>query len=112
LRPIIQKTGKGKRGSMSKEESKYVSKGIEQGCILCRYKDYGISPAEWHHLRTGTGGGAIAPHDRGIPLCPAHHRNGPMALHGVGRKQFERLHNVTEQRLFELSDMAIREELE
>ena len=68
------------------------------GCLLCRRLGYLGTPAELHHVRTGTGAGRRAPDTETIPLCPEHHR-GNSGLHGMGRKAFERAYGVTELEL-------------
>ena len=68
------------------------------GCLLCRRLGYHGTPAEVHHLRTGTGAGRRAGDTETIPLCPEHHR-GNTGLHGMGRKAFERAYGVTELEL-------------
>lgn len=68
------------------------------GCLLCRRLGYHGTPAEVHHIRTGTGVGRRAADTETIPLCPEHHR-GATGLHGMGRKAFERAYGVTELEL-------------
>ena len=68
------------------------------GCLLCRRLGYYGTPAEVHHLRTGTGAGRKAADTETIPLCPEHHR-GATGLHGMGRKAVERVYGVTELEL-------------
>lgn len=92
---------------MTKAEREHLGRIAELGCALCRHKGWGETPAEIHHLRTGTGAGRKASHFEAIPLCPAHHRlgtsgsSGPaqIALHVLGRKAWERQHGVTEGEL-------------
>ena len=51
-----------------------------------------------HHLRSGQGMS-----QRGvkcIPLCVEHHR-GDTGFHGLGRKGFEQLHNISEDELLQ-----------
>ena len=81
-------------------ERAYMSKVAELGCVICRMMGYGPTPAEVHHQRTGVGAGRRAANDRVIPLCPEHHR-GNTGLHGLGRKAFERMYQVTEVELVE-----------
>ena len=68
------------------------------GCLLCRRLGYLGTPAELHHIRTGTGAGRRASDAETIPLCTEHHR-GNTGLHGMGRKAFERAYGVTELEL-------------
>ncbi len=77
----------------------------EAGCILCRRLGYGDTPAQVHHIRTGTGAGQRAGHLDTIALCFEHHV-GQTGLHGMGRKAFERHSGVTELELLaETKDM-------
>lgn len=73
------------------------------GCILCRYNGIHGSPAEVHHLRTGTGAGNRASHFDTIGLCALHHRLSNEALHVMGRKAFERHHGVSEVELLQIT---------
>lgn len=88
---------------MSKSERRRMSKIAEMGCILCHHLGYGDSPAELHHPRTGVGMGRRAPNTDVIPLCPNHHRLGNESLHVLGRKAFERMYEVTELVLLEMT---------
>lgn len=76
-------------------EKKHLNAVAELGCILCSRLGFSGTPAEVHHIRTGTGAGRRASHFETIPLCPEHHR-GNSGLHGLGRKAFERRYSVTE----------------
>ena len=80
-----------------------MNKIAEIGCILCHHLGYGDSPAELHHPRTGVGMGRRAPNTDVIPLCPNHHRLGNESLHVLGRKAFERMYEVTELVLLEMT---------
>lgn len=64
----------------TKAEKEHLSKVAEIGCIVCLNENYGQSPAEIHHIRSGQGMAQRASNYEAIPLCPAHHRNGG---HGV-----------------------------
>jgi hypothetical protein len=65
------------------------------GCLVCR------APAEVHHITTGVGMGQRASHYDTIPLCPCHHRQGPVgvAIHS-GKRTWEQRHG-TELELLE-----------
>lgn len=86
---------------MTKAERAHLNRLVFSGCILCRLLGYGPSPAEIHHVRTGTGAGRRASHFDTLPLCPEHHR-GNTGLHGMGRKAFERHYGVTEIELLQM----------
>jgi len=96
-RPIAPKTGKASRNH-TKADDEYLDKIVSFGCCVCRRMGL-FSPAEAHHPRTGAGAGMRSKHNDAIPLCPNHHRNGPEALHVMGRKAWERYHGVTELEL-------------
>ena len=70
----------------------------ELGCILCRMKGLGHSPAEVHHVRAGQGH-TRASHRDTIPLCPNHHRTSNVAIHVMGTRAWVRYHGVTEHEL-------------
>jgi hypothetical protein len=80
---------------------KHMGRVAEFGCILCFRNGYAGTPAEVHHIRTGTGAGRRASDFDTIPLCPYHHRQSNEALHVMGRKAWERHHGVTELELLE-----------
>jgi hypothetical protein len=52
-------------------------------CVLCLHLSMGESPAELHHIRTGSGAAQRAEHYLVVPLCPEHHR-GRTGVHGLG----------------------------
>lgn len=79
---------------------KFMDQTAQIGCVLCRRDTGDRVPAELHHLAEGSG-------QRSdwlvVPLCPEHHRIGPVSLHGAGVKQFLRMHRLpTEFHLLEL----------
>ncbi len=85
---------------MTKAERAHMNRLAEMGCILCRHLGTPGTPAEIHHIRTGTGAGRRASHFNTIPLCAYHHR-GQEGLHGMGRKAWERYYDVTEIELLQ-----------
>lgn len=85
---------------MTKDEKAHLNKVAALGCCICRRLGYSDTPAEIHHIRTGTGAGKRASHYEAIPLCPEHHR-GNAGLHGLGRKSFERKYGITELALLD-----------
>lgn len=76
-------------------ESRHMDRLARLGCVLCAHLGNEPSPAEIHHLRTGSGMGQRAPHWLGIPLCAEHHRGGT-GLHGMGTRGFERHYRLSE----------------
>lgn len=71
-------------------EREHMGRVASLGCCVCRNLGFGASPAEVHHLRTGTGAGRRASNFDTIPLCPNHHRLGGsgVAIH-AGKQSFE-----------------------
>lgn len=71
-------------------ERKHMGDVAHLGCVVCRNLGYGPTPAEVHHIRTGTGAGRRASNFDTIPLCPNHHRLGGsgVAIH-AGKQSFE-----------------------
>lgn len=88
------------------EEKAHMGRVADLGCILCRKLGYGETPAEVHHIRTGTGAGRRASHFDTIGLCPEHHR-GNTGLHGLGRKRFEQIYSITELELLDLTNQLL-----
>ena len=60
----------------------YKSKVAGLGCILCRYLDLGETPAILHHVREGQGMSQRSSDFLIIPLCPFHHVDPKMGIHG------------------------------
>jgi len=70
-------------------------------CILCKLLGLAEdSPADFHHTRVGQTFGRRGVD--GIWLCAAHHRNGPDAIHVMGKKAWEQKF-YTEQFLLDKS---------
>lgn len=80
---------------MSSADVVYMGLVASLGCVICRRNGWGASPAEVHHVRTGTGAGSRAADTLTIPLCPEHHR-GATGLHGLGSRGFAHRYSVTE----------------
>ena len=57
----------------SKREKDFISSIVAIGCIVCRNCGENDVPAEFHHITSGMN---TRDHERGIPLCPLHHRLG------------------------------------
>ncbi|WP_062266925.1 Ref family recombination enhancement nuclease [Endozoicomonas arenosclerae] len=77
------------RKQKTKEEKQHLQDVAALGCVACRRAGYGETPAEVHHITTGFGTGQARDDLKVIPLCPAHHRTGPDAVH-VSPALFER----------------------
>jgi Recombination enhancement, RecA-dependent nuclease len=84
---------------MTKAEKAHLTRVAALGCIVCRRLGIHDSPAEIHHPRTSAGLGHKATHFEALPFCPNHHRNGPDALHVMGRKAWEAHFGFTELEL-------------
>ena len=67
-------------------------------CCLCVRLGLGETPAEFHHIREGRQGKRGK---KGIPLCDRHHRNGPEAIHVMGKRAWAKKFGSTEQQLWE-----------
>jgi hypothetical protein len=89
----------------SKVEKEKYRKIAELGCSLCRHQGNEGTPAELHHIRR-TSKRSNAPV---IPLCPYHHRGSNTSIHGMGRKQFEIVYQITEEELLEQTKRLISE---
>lgn len=85
---------------MSAAGKRHMARVASIGCVLCLRLGYGVTPAEVHHIRTGTGAGRRADDAESISLCLEHHR-GNTGIHGMGRKAFERCYNITELELLD-----------
>lgn len=62
-------------------EKHHLAKVAALGCIACRKLGYEDTPAEIHHIRSGSGLSQRSSHYETIPLCPEHHRHGENAIH-------------------------------
>lgn len=80
----------------SKDEKEHFRKIADIGCILCCHLGYEGTPAEIHHIRRA----GIRSKSPVIALCPEHHR-GNTGIHGLGRKGFERHHQISEETLLQ-----------
>ena len=90
----------------TKLEKQKFRKIAELGCSLCRHLQLGETPCELHHIRRGNIPRSTAPV---IGLCPYHHRGSNTSIHGMGRKQFEIVYQITEEELLEQTKRLIGE---
>lgn len=100
MRPIVAKQGKSKRGQFTPDQSAYIDRCIEFGCIAC-YLGRGVSgsPACWHHQKQGYhAAGMRAPHEQGLALCEFDHKTGPDSIHR-NPKAFEHWLDMSEAEL-------------
>ena len=90
---------------MTKNDKIRNSKIAELGCSLCRHQGNEGTPAELHHIRR------TMPRNQSpiIPLCTFHHRGTSAGIHGVGRKSWEKQHQITEEQLLEQTKALINE---
>ncbi|MBK1780583.1 hypothetical protein JHL22_05075 [Advenella sp. WQ 585] len=91
---------------MTKTERQYLGRIADFGCILCHRLGLGATPCEIHHLRHGMGKGQRNSNFNVIGLCFEHHR-GNTGYHGLGRRAFERMYEITELELLALSQQNI-----
>jgi len=89
----------------TKSERERNRKIAELGCSLCRHQGNEGTPAELHHIRR-TGIRSLSPI---IPLCPFHHRGTSAGIHGIGRKSWEKYHQITEEILLEKTKELLNE---
>jgi hypothetical protein len=82
----------------SKDEKEHFRKIADIGCILCWHLGYEGTPAEIHHIRRG----GVSNKSPVIAFCPEHHR-GNTGIHGLGRKGFERHHQISEEALLQIT---------
>lgn len=70
---------------MTKLERQHLSQVAAIGCLICKLKGLGTTPAEVHHIHYAAG--KRASHYETIPLCTYHHRSGPFgeAIHNGGK---------------------------
>ena len=91
---------------MTKNEKERYRKIAELGCSLCRHQGNEGTPAELHHIRRGNIPRSQAPV---IPLCTYHHRGSNTSIHGMGRRQFEIVYQITQEELLEQTKRLIGE---
>jgi hypothetical protein len=90
----------------SKLEKEKYRKIAELGCSLCRHQGNEGTSAELHHIRRGNIPRAQAPV---IPLCTYHHRGSNTSIHGMGRRQFEIVYQITQEELLEQTERLLGE---
>ena len=90
---------------MTKNDKIRNNKIADLGCSLCRHQGNEGTPAELHHIRR------TMPRNQSpiIPLCTFHHRGTSAGIHGVGRKSWEKQHQITEEQLLEQTKALINE---
>jgi len=90
---------------MTKNDKIRNSKIADLGCALCRHQGNEGTPAELHHIRRS----GVRSQSPIIPLCTFHHRGTSAGIHGVGRKFWEKQHQITEEELLEQTKALINE---
>jgi hypothetical protein len=88
---------------MTKNEKEKYRKIAELGCSLCRHQQNPETPAELHLIRRA----GIRSQSPFIPLGPFHHRGTSAGIHGMGRKAWEKHHNITEEILLAQTEELI-----
>jgi hypothetical protein len=94
------------RQEMKKDDRDRMDALFRMGCIVC-LKEFGeYSEPEMHHLRDGRGMGHKKKHHETIPLCPQHHRLGPV---GIGfhtdRTEWQVRHGTERDLLEEVNEL-------
>lgn len=91
---------------MTKDESRYLSRVVELGCIACRKMGVFDSPAGVHHIRQGIGKSQRASHYETLPLCGQHHQTGGygVAFH-AGPKVWQQTYGTERELLAEVHEM-------
>jgi len=70
---------------MKKADKEHLARVASLGCIVCR------APAIVHHITGGKSQSRKAPHSETIPLCPRHHAQHGIGVHGrVARNCIEK----------------------
>lgn len=82
-------------------ERRHMAMVQSLGCVLCQHLGHPGTPAEVHHVRVRHGWGRSS-HYSVVPLCPWHHREGPLAVHALSREAFTRVHGISELALLDL----------
>jgi len=90
---------------MTKNDKIRNNKIADLGCALCRHQGNEGTPAELHHIRRS----GVRSQSPIIPLCTFHHRGTSAGIHGVGRKFWEKQHQITEEELLEQTKALINE---
>ena len=86
----------------TKEEKDHHQKVASLPCIMC-----GHLQVELHHIREFTGTGRKESHMDVLPLCFDCHR-GDLGFHGLGRKAWEKMYNITQKELLERVNKLIK----
>lgn len=73
--PLGQKKPKAERGTVKARE--HLSRVKQLPCVICRKH----GPSDAHHVFCGRFGSSKASDFEVIPLCKAHHQEGPDAIH-------------------------------
>lgn len=85
---------------MTKNEKAHKARLASMTCVICEklHGPHDGEPVELHHLRSG--GWGKGDYTTLIPLCFNHHR-GPMGIHTLGTKAWEREFDVSQKQLLE-----------
>ena len=87
-------------------ERRHMSAVASLGCIVDTLEGKPGTPAEIHHIRTGTGAGLRSSHLQVLPLCPLHHR-GKLGIHGPLGRGFVAHLGLTELDLLAIVALAL-----
>jgi len=87
--------------SLKKSEAEYLDLVQSLGCLRCGM------PAEIHHVKYGMNN---RPHDKVLPLCPKHHRQGEFGdCIENGKKTTQQNWGMTEAEMLEIVKQKIKE---
>jgi hypothetical protein len=92
---------------ISADDRRHLAKVATLDCELCRFLGYEGTPAEVHHVRARHGWGRSS-HKKVTPLCPIHHRDPVIGIHGMGRDQFTEMYGISEMELLELTNERVK----
>lgn len=82
--PLGQKKPKAERGTTKARD--HLSRVKQLPCVICRKH----GPSDAHHVICGRYGSSKASDFEVIPLCKAHHQDGPDAIHNGKASWVER----------------------
>lgn len=92
---------------MSAKGSRHMERVAGLPCVLCQHigagERYGV---QVHHIREGQGAAQRADDMLTVALCEPHHQ-GPLGVHGLGRRGFERQYKITELDLLAMTLEAL-----
>jgi hypothetical protein len=89
------------------EEKRHLARVAALDCIVCREIGYEGTRAEIHHVRVNHGWGRSG-HKNVIPVCPTHHRDQTLGIHGMGREEFKDMYGRSELEFLDLVNERVK----